>query len=326
MNRKFPGEQKSLRRKKTISRFIFITVSLLIVLVVWFWKDITGTSRWNGQRRISLVVDASPIVLISLDMYNREAAILAIPVDSYLDVPFGYGPYKAGSVYKLGELDVKRGGGELLSETITDVFGAPIEGYIHKSDGSSIQIQTLEDFKTWRKQFFGLNNLVNLGGINTNLTLPELIRLYLSISSLRSDQFTFINLASENIVDKIILADGSGVLQIDPVKLDKTLEGLFNEKEMVKDHLSIAVMNATQEAGVGVKVARLIANMGGRVVMVGNFDKNISSRCLVKVASSFKDSYTVGRLLYVFGCGSIMEADANSQSDVTIVIGERYLK
>lgn len=310
-----------------MKKFVIVLILLVVGLFFWFRKDISGSRLVEGQNRINLILDINPLVLLSLDTESNKGIAVVIPNETYMEVPYGYGPYKAGSIYPLGDLDPKKGGGYLLSQTIQDVFGLPVGNYIANSGKMSVKLDTNENFITFKKHFFALSNLWAIRNqFKSNLTLPELVRLWLIAKNLRDDQINFFNLNKYNILKNINLADGSSVSLIDPDKLDKTLEGEFNEQDILKENISISVLNGTSLAGVGAKVTRIIGNIGGKVVTVGNSDEKKTSACVISGNSNLFNSYTVIRLKTIFKCNFQSGMKANSQSDLIISLGEDFIK
>ncbi|MBI4066954.1 LytR C-terminal domain-containing protein [Candidatus Gottesmanbacteria bacterium] len=317
MRRRLPQKKKS---KKLLWLLIFIFI-LIILGVIW-WPDIWGSRRWDGQRRFNIVYSTDPVVLVSFEGEEEEATVVVVPESSYMRVPRGYGTYKAESVYDLGELDSKVGGGLLISETVQSVFGVPIDGYI-KLEEKSLGGGNI-DYQRLKSKLFNLKIISKVTEGKTNLTLPEVIRFYLGMNRLRSDQVDIIDLEKANILDDIKLPDSSVVGQIDSDRLDKQLAGAFAEKEMLKENLSIAIENGTSVGGVAGQIARLIGNMGGKVVDIGNTEGKEEGRCKI-MSNVDTTTYTVKRLAQVFRCVTDKKADEGI-SDISIILGREFIE
>lgn len=314
------------RRKKTLVWNFLLIIALSVGVFLWFYKDFFGTRLFADGKRVNIVFDTTPLILISLDPQNQKAVALVIPADVYLLVPYGYGEYKAGSIYSLGQLDEKRGGGRLVSDAIRDTMGVPIDGYIHFTQLRRWQLSNSSDFVAFKHDFLTLSNIFLYSKLKTNLTLPEFSRFWFSLSGLRSDQFQFINLDFPSLSSRRSLPDGSVISNIDPDALDKKLEGVFEEQMLRRENISIAVFNATGTEGVGASMARLLNHIGSRVVAVGNYDQDELSRCLIVHGSNMTSTHTLLRLKRLFGCNERIGQDVNSQSDVTLILGEKFLQ
>lgn len=334
MTRRFPGDQKKRQKKRLFFGLLIFIVVLVLGLLGLFWKDILGIKRWDGNRRFNIIVNSSPLLLLSLDPMENEFSAVSIPSDAYMEVVSGYGNYKAESIYPLGELDQKRGGGNLLASTIQNIFGLPIDGYLSLRDKTHFQINSSSEFIQFKNLFFTFTNMISLSkqlltksyDFSTNLTLSEFIRFFWNVSNLRSDQVKFYNPDRFSIIETQILPDGSRVGKIDPDKLDKTLENVFTEKEILKEDITISIYNATHKSGVGSDIARIISNIGGRVVYVGNYDTKNKQGCIMGGNSINSNSYTKLRLSYILGCKISKDKSIGEASDLYILIGEDYIK
>jgi LCP family protein required for cell wall assembly len=78
----------------------------------------------DGESATSDETDA--LVLLHLDASAERAFLLSIPRDLYVEAP-GYGPARAGSLYRLGEQDETTSGLTLAQETISDTLGLPVQ-------------------------------------------------------------------------------------------------------------------------------------------------------------------------------------------------------
>lgn len=323
--------KKHYPREKKYFNFKYFILGIILFVVLFFLfllrDDIFGKQFFSDGGRYNLILDLNPLLLLSLDPSGNGDAAVFIPNETYVNVPFGYGPYKAGSVYPLGDLDPDRGGGYLLTQTIQDEFGLPVEGYLKWLYKKPLKLNTSDDLIYFKNTFF---NFVSLFGkinqIKTNLSILQLFRLYLILINTRGDQFKFYNLDRYNILGDVKLADGSTASQIDPDRLDKTLEGVFSEAEILKENISISVLNGTSQTGIGSKVARIISNMGGRVVNIGNSDQKLAIRCTIAGKNNLNQSITFRRIKQIFKCQNSENLNLNSQSDLTVTFGEAYLR
>lgn len=167
----------------------------------------------------------------------------------------------------------------------------PIDGFI---DSNSLNLDQKAD-----SLFF--KSILSYNGLKTNLTIIDLLKL-----------LTFTTGASEsNITTKTISQDEDGT------ELDKIVSRLVTDELMERDNQTIQIINGTDIGGLGNRLARLITNMGGDVIIVATSDV---VRKKSEISYIDKKTYTVERLEKVLGYEVVKEA--NAISDVTIIIGE----
>jgi hypothetical protein len=145
-----------------------------------------------------------------------------------------------------------------------------------------------------------LKTIINYNNLKTNLTFLDLLRIALFVESI-----------PENSIDtKIVKTGGLGQ--------DKALENLINDPFIEKDHQTIQIVNGTSVSGLGNRLAKLITNIGGNVILVMT-DNNPRKRSVITYIN--KKTYTVERLQRILEYEVVKDLD-NAMSDVTIIIGE----
>lgn len=322
--------KKKLQKKTKLALIVLGIAILLIIFGQLFrftkslfspWEDSANIQRsyiWNGDFNINLLIRASTISLLSYNPIEGKLTIIDVPDKIYLQLPHDFGKWQIRAVYKLG-------GDKLLTETLTSFFAIPVDGFLDFGSATSNRSATEVVDRLRQSPISGLNLLTNL---KSNLTLWELIRLKVSISSLRFDKIRKINLEKLGILDEEKLADGTSVFTSDPVKLDSVLSD-FAESNILKEHLSIAVFNATAKSQLAQKWTRLITNIGGNVIITSNSDKKIKNTQVIGAASK-----TVTRLSEIFnlGCSNNPNCDRidpkddylASRAQVDLFLGEDY--
>lgn len=299
-----------INRKKRLFLVIF-----LIIAIGLGWKTdrVLSKNVWDGQNRLNLVFrfqGSSPLIM---SFSPETSTILIIPANAFIEVTHGYGPYRAESIYQLGELE-KKLGGELLAESVQEYLGIPVDGYIINSN---VKTQ-MSELKEGLMEIFR-NSLK--GGGKTNLTKWDLLRLWWKIRGVREDKINIIDLKEASASEEIILSDGTKAIKIDPERLERILSQFFVDEKIRQETLTIAVLNGTNHLGLANKGARLIGNMGGRVIGVGDVE---SSRCEARSEKKYKNSYTVKKLIRVFDCEWGGENLENQRADVVLILGEQY--
>ena len=196
------------------------------------------------------------------------------------------------SIYPLGELEGQGGGGKLLSQSLQEYLGVAVEGYLF---GVSLQ-ETKESFKG---NILGL--LKNQG--QTNLGRWDLLRLWWEARSVREDRIKLLKF------DK----------PLDPERLERIIGQYFVDEKIRAEALTIAVLNNTNQPGLAAKEARIIKNLGGRIIGLGDIEKE---RCQIASQKKYKDSHTVRRLAKVFGCPWGGENLFGQRADLVLILGE----
>ncbi len=138
--------------------------------------------------------------------------------------------------------------------------------------------------------------------VQTNLTVIDLLKLLIFSKTV----------VSSSVNTKNISVD------LSPSELDKLVARLVSDDLIEKDKQTIQIINGTDVGGLGNRLARLITNMGGDVIIVATSD---NPKKISKISYIDQKTYTVERLRKVLGYPAVKEGN-NAISDITIVIGE----
>ncbi len=185
-------------------------------------------------------------------------------------------------------LKVNKNGDGSLSKT----YGIIIDGkVVLKNDLSSKNIST-----TLIKSVFPFGNSVK------DLTIIDLTRLFL-----------FSRTVSQNsIYERELLKQYNKVQQSTIVSLS------FTDPQIYQENQSIKIVNATNVYGLGGRLATLINNLGGNVILVTSEEKEIKTS---KISYSKEKTYTVKRLEEYLGF-PLEKMDKKGIADVIIIIGK----
>jgi hypothetical protein len=134
----------------------------------------------------------------------------------------------------------------------------------------------------------------------TNLTILDLLRLKMlaatiSESSIDTEEIGGMNAEQDSIVGNLV-----------------------NDPMIGKENQTIQIINGTDIVGLGGRLAKMVTNMGGNVILVMSED---SRRKMSVITYIDKATYTVGKLQRILGYKVIKEPE-NAMADVTIIIGE----
>lgn len=135
---------------------------------------------------------------------------------------------------------------------------------------------------------------------NTNLTILDITRLYLFSRTVQVSE----------------IGEETVSMGMDALELGNIISN-FSDPEIVEEKKSIQVINATDTPGLGSRLANLITNMGGNVILVTSQDLQDKS----VIEYSGERGYTVNRLKGILRF-NVAEAKEKSVADVIITIGE----
>ena len=306
MVKKLPRWQKEQKQRRVSQTRLMIGRLLAAVVVIFTAGLLVGfggilkRSLWNGQTRLTLAVASRPVRVISFSPQEQSLGFLTFADNTYLEAIHGYGNYLLESIYPLGELEGKGGGGALLAKSLQENLGLVIDGYI-SIPNSEFRIQNSESEA--KGGFIGIvvSLLKNQG--ETNLNRWDLIRLWWEAGKVRKDKINLVNL------DK----------PLDPERLEGIIGPYFLDEKIREEALTIAVLNTTNQPGLAAQQARIIKNLGGRIVSLGDA---ADEKCQIRSARKNKESQTVKRLAQIFGCPWAGEDLLGQRADLVLVLGE----
>jgi len=296
--------------------FLLIFLIILIGLgykVYGFWHQ----RLWDGQNRLNLVVESQPLFVASLAP-KENLTILLIPDDTFIETIRGYGFYRIKSIYNLGQLEDR--GGELLLGSTQEFLGVPLDGYALmenlklKADQDEQMVKKLLLSQIWR---------LLKSNQKTNLTAWDLVMAWWQLKKIRPSKISLINLDQLDVCSETTLADGSRAINVDPERLDQIVSQLFEDEKIGAEDLAISVLNGTSRPGLAKRGARLISNLGGRVVEIGGWRENVSG-CELRGEKSTIKTYTAQKFKKIFDCQWTGEDLAGHRADLVVILGEDY--
>jgi hypothetical protein len=110
----------------------------------------------------------------------------------------------------------------------------------------------------------------------------------------------------------VTVGDQGGLVQ------DNIVGNSVNDDLIEKDNQTVQIINRTNVSGLGGRLAKMITNMGGNVILVMSEDNSIKKSAITYID---KETYTVKNLQKILGYEAVREP-SNAMSDITIIIGE----
>jgi hypothetical protein len=161
--------------------------------------------------------------------------------------------------------------------------------------------------------------------VDKNITDKDIVSTLLKTSTpLASslDGLTFIDAFRLSVFAKSVqsgsIYDRSFSPNLNDQQRSTVLALSFTDPAVYQENLGIQIINASEVAGVGNRLANLIVNIGGNPILVTTAD---ASQNASKIIYYKTKSYTVQKLSDYLGF-SVEETDQKGISDVTIIIGK----
>ncbi len=330
-------------KKSGIRLFIYFLLCLSLILV-WIIRQ-TSSSSWDGKRRFTVVVQNIaedlnsdlPVAVFSIEPRESRAIFLLIPGNTMLDVPYGYQTYIASSVYKLGELDGKRGGGLLLAKSTETTLGILIDGYLVFSNKDFFSLpKNIDELRKIKKNYFSFSGFFSFftkifsqrEKIKSNITFIDKFRLWNEIRKLRPDQINYQNLENSNICEEKQLPDQTLVKVISKELFDGLAADNFQDTVVRSENISLEVVNAANQEKLASDFGRVLSHLGAKVILHSTSSENISEACILIFSDKrVKSSRIFYQLTKSYNCLAKENSQLNfGQADIKIILGEKFVR
>lgn len=295
-----------------IFAFIFCLIGLFLV---------SRNSILNNSNQINLILNTKPVLVISFNFVNQKNTIFSFPSNTYVDVAGGYGNYQIGKLFALDQQEKKQG--KLITSTISNTLGIPIDGYLNFNQK---ELTDKENGYT-REEFIRKKNSLFLTlpvFYKWQLPVIDTLKIIYFAVSVKGSRVNFINFFDSEVLIPYELPDSTKVFNIDYPKIDKVIKDTIEDTAVIKDDLKVEVLNSTSFLGLAEKGARIVENLGIRVINIGNTTNLKTSDCKIYAEEKISKTYTFARLKNIFQCISIIQTYPESRADVTIILGDKY--
>lgn len=303
------------------------TISLISNLTKPFSGDFLTKKSQNidFHSSINIAFKTNSIWLLNYDPAEKKAVVLKIPDDTYMDLPRGFGSWRVGSIFGLGQEEKPQIGSELLKESLAKLLGLPVDGFITSQNPSSEDLDKI--ILSWHNNPF--KYITFFSQVKTDLTPLETINLFKLLSSIRSDKLIFLDLEKTDLTKSKLLADSSRVLGINSVNLDLFIREKMADEKISQESISIAIFNATSHPGLALDASRIITNIGGNPIIVTNSETLIEKSAVI----GKKGSNTFKHLSQIFApwcldtkCQVNDPKLESSRAQINVVLGEDFFK
>ncbi len=350
-----PGKKPTKPSNIKIALFALGILVLLIFIAKLFGffislqKPLSGDLNthklysWDKKSSYNIAFITSPessepdISVVSIQPTEQKATVLHLSSNIYAEVAKGYGLWRLGSVYNLGNEEDPKRGAYLFKLTLTRLLGAPIDGIVLLPESSNYQ--NVEDLvSSFHKAY--IPDIFYLTKIKSDLNKIEAFDIYKNLSGIRPDKISSLNFERSSITESKLLADTSRVLGVNTVKLDLFIRDNLADPTIIDENTPVAVFNATDQLGLGQEVARMITNMGGNVIILQNLDqKQENSLITITPGSSpeeekkLRSEVTYQRITQLVAPACLKKSCVldnakitDSRATINVVIGQDYLK
>jgi hypothetical protein len=183
-----------------------------------------------------------------------------------------------------------------LSEKMTSLeagryLGIPIDGFI-ASNSLDLNQEISSLF---------MNAVIRFNSIKTNLTVIDLFKLTIMTKTIPENSINIVKVGEK-----------------DRLRSDNIVGNLVTDPFIEKDQQTIQIINGADVVGFGSRLARLINNIGGNVILVTT-DDSLKNKSEIKYSG--EKTYTAKRLQKILGY-EVRKETGNVMSDITIIIGE----
>lgn len=285
--------------------FLLLLIVGGVAVFVLKFAPLMLSGKFNSRERFNIVLSSpNKISFLSVDSGSGKATIVNFPADLYVtNVAHGYGQYPIGKVYEVGQLDSR--GGEVLSDTVSIYLGVPVDGFFRLADYSTTDLKS---------NFMNIPSLLNA---KSDVNLWDRLLMAKTLMGLRFDKVRTVDLSQKS--EQLLLADGSNAKVFIEEDLDKLIEGIFVEEDILKEDLRVQIVNTTDTPGLGNSLARLVSGLGATVIDVTTDDRNLAG-CRIESLKKLTKSKTVRRIAEILNC-EVKENEDMGRADVTIFLG-----
>lgn len=323
------------KKKKSFKPFLLTLAVIFFVILAIIFIRFLWNGKWDSVRRFTLVFNSKPLILFSIEPKTGQSVLMTIPDNTYVEVPFDYGKYAVSSVFRLGELEQKKNGGELMEKTIEQSLGLFVDGYFSYTSQDPFIISLSDDeFSDFKKKYFTLSQLprvlfyllLNNKNFDTNLSQIDLLRLWIKIKDIRIDKITYLDLKVKGILEELKLPDGTDVYEIDTDALDVVIADHFEDFSIRTESMSWKIVNAAGYSNLATNMGRLMNTLGANVLVKETASEIEKNRCRIELKiSKLKKSNMVDRIWDKYRC-QITENKDLAEVDAQLILGEEFIQ
>jgi hypothetical protein len=238
------------KREKQLNwiKLIGVGIVLLVVGGLGFKEVKKSQVLGNSQYRFNMVMigESSGITFLSFDPSEKSILSLTFPNDLAIKSRTS-GEYSISSLYKLGSYSGK--GGMFARQKVQGFMRVPIPGYVVTTNK-----------KTMSKSSFRSSMIKTIfGKTDTSLSRFDAATLFL-----RSERYAWRDVEEKELVRAGVITDKT----YHPERMQEYVGSRLFDWNIGSGNVTVAVINASGENGLGSDIADFLTNLGLDVVMV----------------------------------------------------------
>ena len=284
------------------------------------------SSGWDAKSKINIVINSKPILVISLDPSDKEITAVSISEETYSNVGLGFGWYRMGSVYELGQLENSPRGGELLRLATSKLLLVPIDYFVNfNKDLSTANYQTVKKeiskVGSFVTPFWLLTHPKYLNEhVDTNLTQKEVLTLFWELKGIRFHEDKFYDLKSDYLEEVVLPDDSKGYVL--KTSADNFVSEIFEDHKIKQEDIGVAIVNGTKVSGLASDFARNLEHIGINVIRIDNTETGIE-KSSIEVSREFEDSYTLKKLEKILQTKALVNGNLITE-DLKVTLGDDF--
>ncbi|MCL4360549.1 hypothetical protein M1555_04865 [Patescibacteria group bacterium] len=295
---------------------IVLLVGTILLGVLGAVTLLSATAR--TPLRTSILFIGSPMVLVSFDAAEKNAVVVTIPADAYIDGVYGVGPYSLDALWRLGRID--RRYTRILPESLEQAFGIGIPFYLRLP--RMPQDMSAADASTVLKSLFSYRGILGFFGRSrgtTNMSIFSYLPYAVAAHAIPVDHITVLGAEASNVLTDERRPDGSHIAILDPGRLGSFVGTAFQDDRIRREALSVAVYNTTSMASLGSKIAATINRAGANVIAVDNRTPTIAT-CQLNGPQQALKSVTALFLRTLYRCRD--HTEDLKRADLAVFLGQ----
>ena len=293
---------------------LFAIASIAACFIAW-WRNAYYPIR------NSIIFVGSPTVIVSWESSRSQYSILTIPSDLMVEALHGYGSYSLASLWKLDALEKRHGA--LFLPTIVENFAIPTQWYSVYDQVVGVTNEEIVQFVTNKLSLFELAKSMILQ--SSSLGPVDVVRIWMATRAIDASTTRVFDFRSRSIGSTVSMPDASIAVQFDPEMYDGILGDVLESAKLRQESIRLAIYNTTSMLGIGSRVARVLEQIGGYVVFVGNDDVSYDGLCELIGTKERLRSTTMSVIHSLYDC-NLVETTEVLRGDVILRLGKLFEK
>jgi len=319
-----------------LSTAILTSLSLYKFLRAPFTQAAGGSlyqQNWDGKRPLNLLLveladldqqtsAVEYLAILHLDPSSKKYGLVEVPVETIGEMPFSLRREPLASSFATGNLLQPPQGVHFVAKAVEKAVAVPVEAYVLTdrngweelvTNFGAPEAENLGAIVSWNKIWRGKDLISRVHRVaRTNLGLTEIWQLILFLHTAKP-------------FEGGTWRWQGGTLE-DCLKQDERWRKTFAESRVLTEGRRVLVLNGTEKAGLAAFWARMVNNLGGEVLDVGNASRPYADSLIVALDPQ---SYTVELLARSLGIGQVetyLESRHGAepgvaQADITVIFG-----